>query len=388
MKDYFTLTNIFFMNLDFSDDQKFLQEEARKFLEKEGALLRNRNVLENESYIDTELWKKIVELGWTGIRIPEEYDGLGLGHLELCVIAEELGRFLAPVPYSSSVYLFTESIINYGSEQIKKEFLPKLVSGDIVGTLAVTEELHAPSASNIQVTYESGKLNGKKIAVPDAKVSSHALVVAKSTKGISLQIVDLSSEGVLIEHQETIDESRGHFSITFDNAEAQLIGDEVSGWEIYESIINQAAVLFSYEQIGGSQASLDMAVNYAKERYAFGRPIGSYQAIKHKLADMYIALTLAKSNCYYAAWALSTDSSDLPSASATARVSATKAYQLCSKENIQTHGGNGFTWEYDCHMFYRRSKLLSLNIGSLSNWKEKLVTSLEQSNINKENYGF
>jgi len=382
MKDYFTLTNIFFMNLDFSDDQKFLQEEARKFLEKEGALLRNRNVLENESYIDTELWKKIVELGWTGIRIPEEYDGLGLGHLELCVIAEELGRFLAPVPYSSSVYLFTESIINYGSEQIKKEFLPKLVSGDIVGTLAVTEELHAPSASNIQVTYESGKLNGKKIAVPDAKVSSHALVVAKSTKGISLQIVDLSSEGVLIEHQETIDESRGHFSITFDNAEAQLIGDEVSGWEIYESIINQAAVLFSYEQIGGSQASLDMAVNYAKERYAFGRPIGSYQAIKHKLADMYIALTLAKSNCYYAAWALSTDSSDLPSASATARVSATKAYQLCSKENIQTHGGNGFTWEYDCHMFYRRSKLLSLNIGSLNNWKEKLVTSLEQSNIN------
>jgi len=382
MEIYFTLTNTFFMNLDFSDDQKFLQEEARKFLEKEGALLRNRNVLENESYIDTELWKKIVELGWTGIRIPEEYDGLGLGHLELCVIAEELGRFLAPVPYSSSVYLFTESIINYGSEQIKKEFLPKLVSGDIVGTLAVTEELHAPSASNIQVTYESGKLNGKKIAVPDAKVSTHALVVAKSTKGISLQIVDLSSEGVLIEHQETIDESRGHFSITFKNAEAQLIGDEVSGWEIYESIINQAAVLFSYEQIGGSQASLDMAVNYAKERYAFGRPIGSYQAIKHKLADMYIALTLAKSNCYYAAWALSTDSSDLPSASATARVSATKAYQLCSKENIQTHGGNGFTWEYDCHMFYRRSKLLSLNIGSLNNWKEKLVTSLEQSNIN------
>ena len=382
MEVYFTLTNTFFMNLDFSDDQKFLQEEARKFLEKEGALLRNRNVLENESYIDAELWKKIVELGWTGIRIPEEYDGLGLGHLELCVIAEELGRFLAPVPYSSSVYLFTESIINYGSEQIKKEFLPKLVSGDIVGTLAVTEELHAPSASNIQVTYESGKLNGKKIAVPDAKVSTHALVVAKSTKGISLQIVDLSSEGVLIEHQETIDESRGHFSITFNNAEAQLIGDDVSGWEIYESIINQAAVLFSYEQIGGSQASLDMAVNYAKERYAFGRPIGSYQAIKHKLADMYIALTLAKSNCYYAAWALSTDSSDLPSASATARVSATKAYQLCSKENIQTHGGNGFTWEYDCHMFYRRSKLLSLNIGSLNNWKEKLVTSLEQSNVN------
>ena len=370
------------MNLDFSDDQKFLQEEARKFLEKENALLRNRTVLENQSHFDQELWSKIVELGWTGIRIPEEFDGLGLGHLELCVIAEELGRFLAPVPFSSSVYLFTEAIIKYGSEEIKKDLLPKLVSGDVIGTLAVTEDLYAPSKDNIKLSCESGKINGKKIAVPDASIATHALVVAKSEKGICLQIADLSNEGVSIEHQENIDESRGHFSITFDDVDTQTIGDEISGWDIYESIINQAAVLFAYEQIGGSQASLDMAVNYAKERYAFGRPIGSYQAIKHKLADMYIALTLAKSNCYYAAWALSTDSADLPSASATARVSAIKAYQLCSQENIQTHGGNGFTWEYDCHMFYRRSKLLSLNLGSLSNWREKLVTSLEQSNIN------
>jgi|TARA_B100001540_G_C15793561_1_gene636592 alkylation response protein AidB-like acyl-CoA dehydrogenase len=370
------------MNLDFSDDQKFLQEEARKFLEKEQALNRNRSVLETDNKFDEDLWEKIVELGWTGIRIPEDYGGLGLGHLELCVIAEELGRFLAPVPYSSSVYLFTEAIINYGTDEIKKDFLPKLVSGEIVGTIGVTEELHAPTKDNINLVYADGKINGKKIAVPDAGVATHAIVVAKSDKGISLQLVDLSTTGVTVEHQENIDESRGHFSISFNDVETKLLGDKVSGWELYETLINQAAVLFSYEQIGGSQASLDMAINYAKERYAFGRPIGSYQAIKHKLADMYIALTLAKSNCYYAAWALSTNAADLPSASATARVSATKAFQLCSKENIQTHGGNGFTWEYDCHMFYRRSKLLSLNIGSLSNWREKLVTSLEQSNIN------
>ena len=370
------------MNLDFSDDQKFLQEEARKFLEKEQALNRNRSVLETDNKFDEDLWEKIVELGWTGIRIPEDYGGLGLGHLELCVIAEELGRFLAPVPYSSSVYLFTEAIINYGTDEIKKDILPKLVSGEIVGTLGVTEELHAPTKDNINLVYADGKINGKKIAVPDAGVATHAIVVAKSDKGISLQLVDLSTTGVTVEHQENIDESRGHFSISFNDVETKLLGDKVSGWELYETLLTQAAVLFSYEQIGGSQASLDMAINYAKERYAFGRPIGSYQAIKHKLADMYIALTLAKSNCYYAAWALSTNAADLPSASATARVSATKAFQLCSKENIQTHGGNGFTWEYDCHMFYRRSKLLSLNIGSLSNWREKLVTSLEQSNIN------
>jgi len=370
------------MNLDFSDDQKFLKEEARKFLEKENALSRNRSVLESDSKIDKELWEKIIELGWTGIRIPEEYGGLGLGHLELCVIAEELGRVLAPVPFSSSVYLFTETIINFANDDIKQNILPKLVSGEIVGTLAVTEELMAPTKENISLSCVNGVINGKKIAVPDAEVATHAVVVAKTNNGISLQLVNLASDGVSIEHQENIDESRGHFSINFKDVESKVIGDDINGWDLFESTINQAAVLFSYEQIGGSQASLDMAINYAQERYAFGRPIGSFQAIKHKLADMYIALTLAKSNCYYAAWALSTNSADLPTASATARVSSTKAFQLCSKENIQTHGGNGFTWEYDCHMFYRRSKLLSLNIGSLSNWKEKLVTSLEQSNIN------
>ena len=370
------------MNLDFSDDQKFLKEEARKFLEKEEALARNRSVLESNNKVDENLWNKIVELGWTGIRIPEKYDGLGLGHLELCVVAEELGRFLAPVPFSSSVYLFTETIINFGSETIKQAILPKLVTGEIVGTLAVTEALMAPSKNNITLSCKDGLLNGKKIAVPDAEIATHAIVIAKTDQGTSLQLVDLSSKGISIEHQENIDESRGYFSISFEDVESELIGDEINGWDLYESIINQAAVLFSYEQVGGSQAALDMAINYAQERYAFGRPIGSFQAIKHKLADMYIALTLAKSNCYYAAWALSTNASDLPTASATARVSSTKAFQLCSKENIQTHGGNGFTWEYDCHMFYRRSKLLSLNIGSLSNWKEKLVTSLEQSNIN------
>ena len=155
------------MNLDFSDDQKFLQEEARKFLDKEQTLSRNRSVLENSNKVDKELWKKIVDLGWTGIRVPEDYGGLGLGHLELCVIAEELGRFLAPVPFSSSVYLFTEAIINYASDEIKKDLLPKLVSGEVVGTLAITESFQAPTSENIETLSENGTLNGKKIGVPD-----------------------------------------------------------------------------------------------------------------------------------------------------------------------------------------------------------------------------
>ncbi len=369
------------MNLDFSDDQKFLQSEARKFFEKEGSLTRNRKVLDDKAGLDNDLWKKIIEMGWTGIRIPEEYDGLGLSHLELCVIAEELGRALAPVPFSSSVYLFTEAIIKYASEDIKKDILPKLVSGECIGTLAITEDLLAPTENNISVSSSKNNITGKKIAVPDAGVATHVIAVCSGEAGIELRMTELNKSSVKIDSQENIDESRGHFSIEFNDAESVLIGDAGNGWELVQNILNQAAVLFSFEQIGGAQASLDMANTYAKERFAFGRAIGSYQAIKHKLADMYIAITLAKSNSYYGAWALSTDSSELAVAAATARVSSTEAFQFCSKENIQTHGGNGFTWEYDCHLFYRRSKLLSLNIGSLATWKEKLICGLEKSNL-------
>ena len=369
------------MNLDFSDDQKLLQEEAKKFLTKENALKINRAVMESDKTYDQDLWNKIVGLGWTGIRIPEDYQGLGLSHLELCVIAEELGRQVAPVPFSSSVYLFTETLIEFGSEEQKKSILPKLVTGDVIGTLAIAETNSAPSKDNISVALKGGKLSGTKIAVPDAEVATHAVVVAKNGDNVSLCVVDLNSDNVEINVQRNIDESRGYYSVSFNDAIAEIIGDEESGWSNLEKIMDHAAVLFSFEQIGGAQASLDMANTYAKERYAFGRPIGSFQSMKHKLADMYVALTLAKSNSFYGAWALSSNTAELPTAAATARVSATKAFQLCSQENIQTHGGNGFTWEYDCHMFYKRSKVLSLNLGSLPSWREKLIKSLEQANV-------
>ena len=369
------------MNLDFSDDQKLLQEEAKKFLTKEDALKINRAVMDSDKTYNQELWDKIVQLGWTGIRIPEEYDGLGLSHLELCVIAEELGRQLAPVPFSSSVYLFTETLIEFGGEEQKKSLLPKLVTGDVVGTLAIAETNSAPNEDNISVKLKDGKLSGTKIAVPDAEIATHAVVIARNGDSVSLCIAELNSDAVEINVQRNIDEGRGYYSVTFNDADAEIIGDEESGWSNLERIMDHAAVLFSFEQIGGAQASLDMANAYAKERYAFGRPIGSFQSMKHKLADMYVALTLAKSNSFYGAWALSSNAAELPTAAATARVSATKAYQLCSQENIQTHGGNGFTWEYDCHMFYKRAKVLSLNLGSLSSWREKLIKSLEQANV-------
>jgi len=368
------------MNLDFSDDQKYLQEEARKFFDKEGGLSNARKVMDESRDADHELWKKIVELGWTAIRIPETYDGLGLGHLELCVIAEELGRSLAPVPFSSSVYFFTEAIIKYGSETTKADLLPKLVNGDVVGTYAIAEASQQATESNLKVTSSGDLLNGAKIAVPDAEIASHIIVVATSNQGTELRLVNLNDPSVTVTSQKNIDTSKAFFKVEFHDTPSQLLGQSGHGWEYIQHLLDQAAVLFAFEQVGGSQAALDMAKSYSLERFAFGRQIGSYQAIKHKLADMYIAITLAKSNCYYGAWALSSESSELPSAAATARVSSTKAFQLCSKENIQTHGGNGYTWEYDCHMFYKRSKVLSVLLGSEATWKEKLVINLEKTN--------
>ena len=240
----------------------------------------------------------------------------------------------------------------------------------------------SPTPNNINCTHTDGKLNGTKIVVADGDIADFVIVSAKDSSDIGLYILNLKESNTLIETQHTLDPSRSHASITFSQSNCESLGDPKEGWINIENILNRAAVLFAFEQLGGAEACMNMAKEYSLERFAFGRPIGSFQAIKYKLADMYVAITLAKSNSYYAAWALSSESTDLATASATARVSATKAYQLCSKENIQTHGGNGYTWEYDCHLYYKRSKLLSVNIGSLTNWKEKLVSSLEQSNTN------
>ena len=367
------------MNFNFSEDQLLMKEEVKKLLDKENSVKRNRNVLEGEEKFDKELWNQLVQMGLTATTIPEEYGGIGMGFLELCVIAEELGRGIAPVPFSSSVYLATTAILNSSNEEIKKDFLPKLASGEIIGTFAHSEKTTFPSESGISVAAKSGKITGKKVAVPDGDIANFALVSATSGKNkIGLYLVDLSADGVEIDSLETFDPSRSHADISFKNTPAQELSADA--WEDIEKLLDQSAVLFAFEQVGGAEAAMNQAKDYAMGRYAFGRAIASFQAIKHKVADMYISLQLARSNCYYGAWALSNDAPELPTAAATARVSATKAFYECSKENIQTHGGMGATWEFDCHLFYRRARLLSSNIGSQGIWKDKLITSLEKSN--------
>jgi alkylation response protein AidB-like acyl-CoA dehydrogenase len=369
------------VNFDFSDDQKALKDQARKFLAEKSSAKAVRAVLDSEAVaFDAALWKAVAELGWLGAGIPEEYGGLGLGKLEVCVLAEEMGRAVAPIPFSSTVYFFAEALLLAGSDAQKAALLPKLVEGGLIGAFALSEGPGAPTPGGLSVKFDGTTLSGVKIPVADGDIADFAVVVAKEGTGVSLALVDLKQAGVTREVVQTLDPTRSHARLTFTNAKAERLGPAGEGWALAEAVLDRAAVLIAFEQVGGSQACLDMAVDYAKNRYAFSRQIASFQAIKHKLADMYVATEVARSNAYYGAWALSTDAAELPLAAAAARVAGCEAYYLASKENIQTHGGMGFTWDVDCHLFYRRAKLLAVQAGAPAVWKEKLVSRLERKN--------
>lgn len=369
------------MNFDFSDDQKALKDEARRFLsDKAGAKVTRRVLDDAKVSYDEGLWRAVAEMGWLGAAIPEEHGGLGLGRLELCVLAEELGRAVAPIPFSSTVYFFAEAVMLAGSDAQKKALLPKVAAGEVIGCFALSEGPGAPSAASIQAKFDGSTLTGAKIPVTDGDCATHAIVVAREGSGVSLVLVDLNQSGVTRTTLKTLDPTRGHAKLEFKGVKAERIGAAGQGWELAEAVLDRAAVLIAFEQVGGSQACLEMSLDYAKSRYAFSRQIGSFQAIKHKLADMYVAIEVARSNVYYGAWALSTEAAELPFAAAASRAAASDAYYLCSKENIQTHGGIGFTWEMDCHLFFRRAKLLAVQAGAPAVWKEKLVKRLEQRN--------
>jgi len=370
------------MNFDFSDQQKMLKDQARKFLQDKCDYKTCRRVLEGEETHAAEVWKGLCELGFAGAAIEEKYGGLGLGALELCVLAEELGRAAAPVPFSSSLYLAAEALRLGGSEAQKKAWLPKLASGEAVGTWAAAEARHAPTPTTIQTAFRNGKLNGTKQPVADGGDAQCAIVLAQGdTKGkLDLVLVDLSAAGVQRKALETIDPTRAHVALEFRDAPAERLGGAGDGWSLYQRLESGAAVLFAFEQLGGAEAAMEMAKNYAMERYAFGRAIGSYQAVKHRLADMFVKNELARSNAYYGAMMLSEEGPELDLAAAAARIAASEAYRFAAQECVQLHGGIGFTWEADTQFHYRRSKLLALNLGGPLRWKEKLVQCLERKN--------
>ncbi|SED38997.1 acyl-CoA dehydrogenase family protein [Bradyrhizobium erythrophlei] len=373
------------MNFDFSDEQKQMRDEARKYLAEQCPPKAVREVLDGKAPYDKALWKGLAEMGFLGVAIPEKFGGAGAGHLELCVIAEEMGRALAPVPFSSTVYLAAEAILIAGSDAQKQKWLPKIASGDAIGTLALFEGKGNPSPKAINVTANGGVLNGVKKPVADGAIADFAVVAARTGSSgresdISLFIVDLKAGGVEVKSLTNIDLTRGQAEITFKDAKAEPLGAAGEGWSVITQVLDRAAVLTAFEQVGGADRALEMGRDYALDRIAFGRPIGSFQAVKHMLADMYVSATLARSNCYYGAWALSTNAGELPEAAAAARISATQAFQHCAKNNIQVHGGMGFTWEFDCHMYYRRANAVALGLGSLSYWEDALIDRMRKKN--------
>lgn len=367
------------MNLDYTDEQKAVKAQIAKLLDQRCSSADVRRVMTGEEPdFHRELWRKLGELGWLSAAIPAEYDGLGLDHVVLCAIAEELGRALAPVPASSSIFLAAEAIRLFGSADQKGEWLPRLGKGEVIGTFALWEGPGSLRPS-LDASVHAGRLRGTKYPAPDGFVADIAVVAASCGEHseVGLFLVDLKQRGVRRERVHSLDESRPSARVVFDGANVERLGD-ASGWRSVAAVLDRAAILISFEQIGGAQRALGEAVAYAQQRHAFGRPIGGFQAIKHKLVDVYIQIELAKSNAYYAAWALGSQSDQIALAAASARVSATRAFELAARESLHVHGGFGMTWESDCHLFYRRSRRLAVGLGSVNDWRDRLIGLLQQ----------
>lgn len=362
------------MNFDFDEDSELLREQARKMLQAQCPTTRVRQYLPGDQGFDRELWRQMAELGWLGVTIDEAHGGSALGYEGLCVLAEEVGRALAPVPFSSSVYLATPAIQAHASAEQQAAWLPELASGKAIGCWVLASGQGNPREADVTLRFEAGKLHGEAWPVTDGGEADFAIAVARNAQeALGLYRVDLTQAQVAREALQSIDPTRAQARLSFAGAAAEPLGSGPVAWADVQRLLAQAAVLVAFEQVGGASVCLETATAYAKERVAFGRAIGSFQAIKHKLADVYVANELARSNAYFGCWALSHGAGELPLAAATARVSATQAFNFAARENIQTHGGMGFTWEMDCHLFLRRSASLAALLGSAGYWKEQVV---------------
>lgn len=364
------------MNFDFSEDVTTMREEVRRLLRDRFPRGAVRQAIDAGKPCDPAFWQLLGEMGWLGVAIPEIYGGAGMGYEPLCMIAEEMGAALAPAPFSSSIFLAAEALLLFGSEAQKAAWLPRLASGEAIGALALAEGAGDPRPEAVKATIRDGRVSGDKWPVVDGDLAQVAIVAARGTDGEPcLALVELDAAGASRSVLPAIDAVRRSARLMLDDAPADPLPG-ARGWEAIARLLDRAAILFAFEQVGGAQGALDMAVAHARDRFAFGRPIGSFQAIKHKLADIYVATELARSNAYFGAWAIDNDAPELAVAAAAARVAACDAYSLAGKENIQAHGGMGLTWESDCHLFYRRARELALVIGSPRHWQGRLIDQL------------
>ena len=349
------------MNFAFSEEQEELRRITRQFLESKSPESEVRRLMDTDEGYDPAVWSQMAnELGLQSLIIPEEYGGQGFTFVELTVVLEEMGRALLCAPYFSSCVLAASALLHSGDDAAKKEHLPGIASGETIATLAFTEPNGKWDESGIEATAtkdgDGYKLNGTKMFVLDGAQAGLLIVAAKSDAGVSLFAVDPNGSGVTRTNLATMDQTRKQAKIELADAPATLIGTEGAGWGTLERVLDLAAVALAAEQVGGAQKVLETAVQYAKDRVQFGRPIGSFQAIKHKCADMLLEVESAKCAAYYAAWCAAELNDELPSVASLAKAYCSEAYFHAAAENIQIHGGIGFTWEHPAHLYFKRAK--------------------------------
>ncbi len=371
------------MNFGFTEEQEFLRSTAREFLQNEAPIAKVRALMDTETGFDPDLWKKMAELGWLGMLIPEQYGGAELGFVDLVVVLEEMGRSLLPSPFFGTLQGIV-GLLEAGSDTQKKEILSAVAAGERILTFAITEESGREDADDLQTAAKSDgggyRLSGTKLFVPFAEVADTLIVAARTgdvgEAGISLFLVNRGAPGVEVIPLESMDQTRRIAEVRFDNAPGELLGRENAGWSIWEAVRKASLVVLAAEAVGGSEKVLEDSVAYAKERIQFGKPIGVNQAIKHKCADMLIEVESSKSITYYAAWALEEGIEEAPLAASMAKAYTSDAYRHASSENIQIHGGVGFTWEYDCHLYFKRAKAIEVTYGSPTDHRENVARLL------------
>ncbi|MEN9289200.1 MAG: hypothetical protein RL317_823 [Pseudomonadota bacterium] len=357
------------MNFDFSEDQRRLQEEVARVLKDRSTSEEVRTVLDGIQPYSASCWKELADLGALGVSIPEAQGGIGLTTLELCLVAEEAGRVLLAAPLRSSIYLAAEALRRGGSPDQQAAWLPRLAIGDLIATAAIN--VSGQQAINaIQPRLENGRLSGVMNAVPDGMVADIALVLVDG----HLALIDLHTKGVTRTSQKSIDPTCPLAQLSFNDVALDLL--PCDGAAVARKAILGASVLIAFEQVGGASRALQVARDYVMERRTFGRQVGSYQAVKHKLAEIYSIIELARAHAYFGAWALATDAPELERAAAAARVAATDAYNIAAEESLHLHGGIGFTWDMDCHLHLRRARWLGQILGSAHYWRDSLTSAL------------
>jgi alkylation response protein AidB-like acyl-CoA dehydrogenase len=371
------------MRFAFNEEQEGLRTAAQGFLSDHSSPAQVRKIMESETGYDPEVWRRIGgELGWTSVIIPEAYGGVGLGYVELIALMEEMGSALLCAPFFSTVCLAANALLTGGTEEQKQEHLPRIAAGETIATLAFTEAAGRWDASGIALAVDRHGsdfvLNGTKTFVVDGHTADLLIVAARrqgsdGQEGISLLVVPAGTPGIERRLLPTMDQTRKQAEIRFTNVRvpaSALMGNEGDGWSILSPTLDRAAIALSAEQVGGAQRCLDFSVQYAKERIQFSRPIGSFQAIKHKCADMMLEVESARSASYYAGWAASVDDAELPVLASLAKAYCSDAYFHCAAESVQIHGGVGFTWEYDVHLFFKRAKSSETLLGDATYHRE------------------